>query len=251
LRWLSCSGPVPQATRRPTRLLDVEIENAFTIAAGVDEAWKVLLDVERIVPCMPGAALDSVDGDDFTGTVKVKLGPIALTYKGSASYVEKDEVTRRAVIEAKGRDTRGNGTANATITATLHQAADTTEVRVVTDLDITGKPAQLGRGMIVEVTNKLLGQFASCLADNLADGGSQNTTPVEASSMSPSTAPDSADAPASTPKATYRSPSPEPINLIESVGPAALRRLGPVLAGIVALVVLSRLRRRKRHAARS
>src|SRR4051794_28099768 len=114
---------------------------------------------------MPGAAIDSVTGDEFTGTVKVKLGPINLTYKGKATFVEKDETGRRAVIDARGRDARGNGTAAAKITATLHDdGGSSTTVKVVTDLDITGKPAQFGRGVMVDVGNKLLGQFADSLA---------------------------------------------------------------------------------------
>src|SRR3712207_9453093 len=109
---------------------------------------------------MPGAALDSVDGDDFTGRVKVKLGPINLTYQGKASFVEKDEAAHRAVIDAKGKDQRGNGTAAATVTATLAAEGSITRVDVVTDLNITGRPAQFGRGVMTDVGTKLLGQFA-------------------------------------------------------------------------------------------
>ena len=148
----------------------MQLEHSFSVPVGVDEAWKILLDIERIGPCMPGAAIDSVDGDDFTGTVKVKLGPINLTYKGKASFVEKDEVAHRAVIDARGRDSRGNGTANAVVTATLAEADGSTTVRVNTDLDITGKPAQFGRGVMVDVGNKLIGQFATALAGTIRAG---------------------------------------------------------------------------------
>src|SRR5437879_11534788 len=113
---------------------------------------------------MPGASLDSVDGDNFTGTVKVKLGPISLTYKGKASFIEKDAAAHRAVIDARGRDARGNGTATAKVTATLTEDGSSTKVDVTTDLDITGKPAQFGRGVMVDVGNTLIGQFADCLA---------------------------------------------------------------------------------------
>ena len=130
----------------------------------VDEAWRVLLDIERIAPCMPGAALDSVTGDDFTGRVKVKLGVITLTYQGKASFIEKDEAAHRAVIDARGRDQRGNGTASAVVTATLAAEGDRTRVDVLTDLNITGRPAQFGRGVMTDVGNKLLGQFADRLA---------------------------------------------------------------------------------------
>lgn len=148
----------------------MQLEHTFTVPAGVEQAWQVLLDIERIAPCMPGAAIDSVDGDDFTGTVKVRLGPIGLTYKGKATFVEKDAVAHRTVIAARGKDARGNGTATATITATLVPAGAGTAVTVLTDLNITGKPAQFGRGVMVDVGNKLIGQFADCLAGKLAGG---------------------------------------------------------------------------------
>jgi carbon monoxide dehydrogenase subunit G len=146
----------------------VQLQNSFTVPVPVDDAWRVLLDIERIAPCMPGAALDSVEGDDFTGRVKVKLGPINLTYQGKASFVEKDEAARRAVIDAKGKDQRGNGTAAAVVTATLTSEGAATRVDVVTDLNITGRPAQFGRGVMTDVGNKLLGQFADKLAAQLA-----------------------------------------------------------------------------------
>jgi carbon monoxide dehydrogenase subunit G len=148
----------------------VQLENSFTVPVPVDEAWRVLLDIERIAPCMPGAALDSVTGDDFTGRVKVKLGPINLTYQGKASFVEKDETAHKAVIDARGKDQRGNGTASATVTATLRSEGQSTRVDVLTDLNITGKPAQFGRGVMTDVGNKLLGQFADKLAAQLGEG---------------------------------------------------------------------------------
>jgi carbon monoxide dehydrogenase subunit G len=146
----------------------LQLEHTFTVPAGVEQAWQVLLDIERVAPCLPGASLDTVDGDQFTGTVKVRLGPISLTYKGKASFVEKDEAAHRAVIDAQGRDSRGNGTASAKVTATLVPDGDqATTVTVLTDLNITGKPAQFGRGVMVDVGNKLIGQFADCLAGKL------------------------------------------------------------------------------------
>src|SRR3712207_5748361 len=122
---------------------------------------------------MPGAALDSVDGDDFTGRVKVKLGPINLTYQGKASFIEKDEAAHRAVIDARGKDQRGNGTAAATVTANLRAEGSITRVEVLTDLNITGRPAQFGRGVMTDVGNKLLGQFADKLAGQLGEGDAQ------------------------------------------------------------------------------
>ena len=151
----------------------MQLENSFTVPVPVDEAWRVLLDIERIAPCMPGAALDSVEGDHFTGRVKVKLGPINLTYQGKASFVEKDEAAHKAVIDAHGKDQRGNGTAAATITANLASEGAITRVHVVTDLNITGRPAQFGRGVMTDVGNKLLGQFADKLAAQLGEGDAQ------------------------------------------------------------------------------
>src|SRR6476659_5939971 len=110
----------------------VQLEHSFTVPVGIDDAWRILLDIERIGPCMPGATIESVDGDDFTGSVKVKLGPINLTYKGKASFVEKDEAAHRAVIDARGKDQRGNGTAAAVVTAELKPEGDITRVHVLT-----------------------------------------------------------------------------------------------------------------------
>lgn len=147
----------------------MELEHSFTVPVGIEKAWDVLLDVETIAPCMPGAALETVHGDEFTGTVKVKLGPIGLTYKGKAAFTEKDAAAHRVVIDAQGRDARGNGTAKAIVTAILTSASeDSTDVVVKTDLAITGKPAQFGRGVMVDVGNKLIGQFADCLSGKLA-----------------------------------------------------------------------------------
>ena len=151
----------------------MQLENSFTVPVPIDEAWRVLLDIERIAPCMPGAALDSVDGDDFTGRVKVKLGPINLTYQGKASFIEKDEAAHKAVIDARGKDQRGNGTAAAVVTARLKAEGSITRVDVLTDLNITGRPAQFGRGVMTDVGNKLLGQFADKLAAQLGEGDAQ------------------------------------------------------------------------------
>jgi carbon monoxide dehydrogenase subunit G len=151
----------------------VQLENSFTVPVPIDEAWRVLLDIERIAPCMPGAAIDSVDGDNFTGRVKVKLGPINLTYQGKASFIEKDAAAHKAVIDARGKDQRGNGTAAAVVTAKLKAEGSITRVDVLTDLNITGRPAQFGRGVMTDVGNKLLGQFADKLAAQLGEGDAQ------------------------------------------------------------------------------
>jgi len=145
----------------------MNLENEFTVPVPVDEAWQVLLDVERMAPCMPGATLTSVNGDEFTGTVKVKVGPITVTYNGEAKFLSKDDATHRAVLEAKGKESRGSGTAGATVTTQLSGEGSTTKVRVETDLNITGRPAQFGRGVMAEVAAKLIDQFARCLEDEI------------------------------------------------------------------------------------
>src|SRR3954453_8707970 len=153
----------------------MKIEDQFRVDVGVDEAWKVLLDVERIAPCMPGAQLQEVEGDEYRGIVKVKVGPITAQYKGKATFVERDEQAGRLVLRAEGRDTRGQGNANATITATLEAEGDGTRVKVVTDLAITGRAAQFGRGVMADVSTKLLGQFVGCLEKNVLGAGAPAT----------------------------------------------------------------------------
>jgi carbon monoxide dehydrogenase subunit G len=149
----------------------MELSHSFTVPVSADQAYEVLTDIERIAPCMPGASVDSVDGEEFTGRVKVKVGPMQVTYRGKAKYAELDRDGHRARIEARAQETRGSGTANATISASLKElGADETEVSVVTDLAITGRPAQFGRGVMNEVGAKLVGQFADCLSSELAGG---------------------------------------------------------------------------------
>jgi carbon monoxide dehydrogenase subunit G len=146
----------------------VQLKHSFTVPADLETVWQAVLDPERVAPCMPGASLTSVDGSNFSGTVKVKLGPISLTYKGSGELLESDEEARRVVIKAAGKDSRGNGTAAATVTVTLRADGEATAGSVVTDLSITGKPAQFVRGMISEVGGRILDAFADCLAKKLA-----------------------------------------------------------------------------------
>ena len=146
----------------------MDLTHRFTVPAPIDEAWAAFNDLERIAPCFPGAALTSYDGEEFAGLVKVKLGPISLQYTGTGRFVERDESAHRAVVEAKGKDKRGNGTAAASITARLLEGDDnTTDVEVVTALNITGKPAQFGRGVMQDVSDRLLTQFATCLETKL------------------------------------------------------------------------------------
>jgi len=151
----------------------MRLEQSFEVPVPVAQAWGVLLDVERIAPCMPGATLTGFDGTGFTGIVKVKLGPVSLAYKGSGRFAERDDAAKRVVIVASGQDSRGAGGAQARVTAVLHDmdGGASTQVKVVADLDISGKAAQFGRGMIADVSNKLVKQFADCLASKLAAEG--------------------------------------------------------------------------------
>jgi carbon monoxide dehydrogenase subunit G len=148
----------------------MELEHEFSVPVGAKQAWDVLLDLPRIAPCLPGATLTNYDDEGFAGTVQVKLGPINLTYRGTGRFAERDEQTRRVVIEARGRDTRSSGTAAATVIATLHPDGDErTDVHVVTDLAVTGRPAQFGRSVLADVGSRLIGEFAGCLAATLGE----------------------------------------------------------------------------------
>ena len=167
----------------------MELEHRFTVPAPVTETWAAFNDLERIAPCFPGATLTSTEGDEFAGSVKVRLGPISLLYNGTGRFVERDDDARRAVIEAKGKDKRGNGTATATVRAQLAPDGEQTSVEVVTDLAITGKPAQFGRGVIQDVSDKLLGQFVACLEQNLGTtGASASAQSTDAPAAAESTA---------------------------------------------------------------
>jgi carbon monoxide dehydrogenase subunit G len=141
----------------------MQLSHSFTVPGPVEQTWVRFQDIADIAQCFPGAQVTATEGDTFEGTVKVKLGPIALVYAGSGTFTEKDESGHRFVVEAKGRDKRGNGTAAATVTLTMAGAGPSTDVQVDTELTITGKPAQFGRGVMQDVSDKLLGQFVSCL----------------------------------------------------------------------------------------
>src|SRR4051794_38572803 len=218
----------------------MKLEHEFTVPAAIDEAWKVLLDVERVAPCMPGATLLTVDGDEFTGTVKVKVGPIQVTYKGQAKFAELDDSAHRAVIEASGKEARGSGTAAATVVAQMRSAGDATTVSVETELNVTGRPAQFGRGVMEEVAGKLIGQFANCLAEELSSPTAKASEPE----------PEPVAAPASeAPKAPRTVPPParaaEPIDLLDVAGGSVAKRLLPVAAvlGVLLLILWGRRRR--------
>src|SRR5580700_9304340 len=146
----------------------MELEHSFSVPVPMERAWDVLLDVERVAPCMPGASLDSVTGDEIAGRIKVKVGPITMTYAGNAKFTERDKDAGVVTLEASGKETRGAGTASASVRSQLSPDGDTTHVTVHTNLNVTGKPAQFGRGVMVEVGGKLIGIFANNLAAMLA-----------------------------------------------------------------------------------
>jgi uncharacterized protein len=154
----------------------MDLSHRFRVPVSVDEAWTAFNHLDRIAPCFPGATITTVSGNDFEGSIKVKLGPVALVYNGSGRFVERDPAAHRVVIEARGQDRRGNGTATARVTASFAGDEKSTDVELLTDLAITGKPAQFGPGVISDVSDKLLDQFASCVSGRFAEGLG---TPVE------------------------------------------------------------------------
>jgi uncharacterized protein len=158
----------------------MRLENAFTVPAPVDQAWSVLLDVERVAPCLPGAALDGGDGNQFTGTMTIKLGPVTSRYGGTVRIEQADEAARRAVLRAQARDARGDGTASATITTQLEPDGEGTRVLVVTDMQVSGPAAQFGRGVMQDVSGKLMRQFADCLAEEIGQGAGRSAAGVVA-----------------------------------------------------------------------
>ena len=212
----------------------MELHHEFTVPADADLAWETLLDLDRVGSCFPGATVTEATEDGFSGTVKVKLGPIALVYAGSGTFTERDAAARRAVIEAKGKDKRGNGTAGATVTLQLSPAGDQTKVEVDTDLAITGKPAQFGRGVMQDVSDKLLRQFVDCIEsqfaapepesepelDPLADAGASQGVAAQAS-PTPAPSPSPRPAPRPTP------PVDDAIDLGAVALPSAVKQWGP------------------------
>lgn len=177
----------------------MELNNEFDVSASVDETWVVLTDIERIAPCMPGAQLDEVEGENYRGTVKIKVGPINAKFKGTATMVEQDDSGHRAVLRAEGKDTGGKGNASATIAAELQQAGEGTHVSIHTDLNISGRVAQFGRGALSDISTKLIGQFVTCLEQNLLSGNPSGDNPGSGNPGNGNPAPvAAADPPAST-----------------------------------------------------
>jgi len=223
----------------------MKLEHNFTVPAPVDTVWRALLDPERVAPCFPGATITSAGGDQFAGTVKVRLGPISLQYQGEGRFTETDEAARRAVIEAFGTASGGQSTAAATVIATLSEHDEGTAVTVATELSITGKPAQFGRGLLEDVGGKIIGQFAECLATNL--GPEQQPAPATAATPVTSAAPEGPTAAPEGPTAAPATSVPvrpaslsaaEEIDLLDAAGGAVAKRVVPVIGGLALLLLL-------------
>lgn len=251
----------------------MELNNSFEVARPIDEAWAVLNDLERIAPCLPGARLTEVEGDDYRGFVKVKVGPIKAQFKGTANFLERNETDRKAVLSGKGRDTRGAGNASAVITAKLEPVSDSvTRVNVDTDMKITGKFAQFGRGVMADVSANMMDRFAENLAAMLAaestdesdDHGQadpepddpeqadpEQIEPDDSETEQPKDAGDKepmADGAAAAGDGVRRidMPEPEAIDLIDAAGAPVVKRVVAAASVVLAFIVLRRLLRRSR-----
>jgi carbon monoxide dehydrogenase subunit G len=253
----------------------MELDHSFTVPVPPDQAWDVLLDVKRVAPCMPGATVDSVEGDDVAGRLKVKVGPVSLTYKGTAKFTDRDPDTRSMLVEASGKETRGSGTASATVKAALQPyesaesngsgSAGQTLVTLHTTLNVTGRPAQFGRGVIAEVGSRLIDKFAVNLAEQLTGGTPEpaaapaptSAAPAEtAAGSAAATEPAAAASPAETASAAPAAAAPatavrppvapvpaqEPddhLDLLSIVGPVIAKRLVPVVGAAAGVALLA------------
>jgi uncharacterized protein len=236
-----------------------KLVNEFTVNRPIEEAWPVICDVELIAPCMPGAQLEEIEGDVYRGVVKIKLGAVSTQFKGQAQFVERDDVNHRAKLRAEGRDTGGRGNAAADITADATSLSPTsTKCTVTTDLHITGKVAQFGRGIMGDVSKKLMEQFAANLntmlddtaLDKSADSASAtDDAPTGHTATATATTADATggeapnNAAAAPTKRVISGPATEPIDVAGMAGPALLKRLGPVVLGLLIVFLLIRRRR--------
>ncbi len=233
----------------------MELINEFRVEAPIETAWATLTDIEGIAPCMPGAQLTEIDGDEFKGSVKVKVGPITAQYRGKASFLEKDDANHRAVIDASGRDTRGAGNANATVTAQLSEDGTGTRAVITTDLKVTGKVAQFGRGVMADVSEKLLGQFVECLEGKLAAGqstpdaaagedsdGADGNLAAAGETTTTAKAPSSSTTASSGGPRRVQMPEADPVDLLDTAGMPVLKRAAPLLLVLVLLYLLRRRR---------
>ncbi len=231
----------------------IELDNSFTVPVPPEQAWDVLLDVERIAPCMPGATVTSVEGDEIAGQVKVKLGPLSLSYKGTAKFTEKDQANHAIAIEASGKETRGAGTASATVHAGLKpgDTAGSTLVSIHTSLNVTGRPAQFGRSLLPEVSGKLIAQFAANLEALIAADGTAGSAGTGAGAGMAGAGAGATAAGAAAAGGTTATPTPtqpaavlprqeDSLNLIKLVGVPVLKRVLPVAAAVALIAVLGR-----------
>lgn len=239
----------------------MDLNHEFTVHRPIDEAWKILTDVERIAPCLPGAELQEIEGDTYRGQVKVKVGPILAKFKGEAHFVEQDDANHKAVLQAHGRDTGGKGNAEALITAQLEPVSEqVTTCKVLTHLSITGKVAQFGRGALADVSDKLLAQFSDNLNRLIDEQGAPGPTAATATAApstetppteTPSTEAAASEAPSSAAPAAptvrkIEGPAAEPLDLGQVAGGAIAKRLVPVLVGLLVVLLVWRRRRRRR-----
>ncbi len=205
----------------------MDLNHEFEVPVTVDEAWKILTDVERIAPCLPGAELQEIEGDTYRGVVKVKVGPIQAQFKGQASFVERDDAAHKAVLRGEGRDTGGKGNASALITAQLTEmSASSTKVQVTTDLSITGKIAQFGRGAMADISDKILGQFVENLNTLIASQPAAPAAPAAAQAVAADAGPRKIDGPEA-----------KPIDLLDAAGAPILKRALPVVVVVAAVIV--------------
>lgn len=211
------------------------LTNDFVVDATVEDTWRILTDLERIAPCMPGASLDGRDGEDYLGSVKIKVGPISAHFHGTARFVEQDAQAQRATIQASGKDPKGQASASATIQARLEAQGDRrTRVLVDTDLDITGRMAQFGRGAIADVSSRLIKQFTDNLGRQVLSG--QEGAPVPSPALAGPAA-----APAPSPGPAAVSPEPGGLDVLSIMGPVIARRAAGPLIGLLVGLVLGHL----------
>jgi uncharacterized protein len=270
----------------------VKLENQFTVPASIDEAWAFLLDVPRVAPCLPGATVEEGGGDDgeYQGAMKIKIGPITASYKGTVKIQEADEAAHTVAMRAQAKDARGQGTAAATITSSMEEVADGTKITVVTDMRVTGPAAQFGRGVMQDVSAKLMTRFADCLAQQMQESPDVETTTEEAApepegvaatetTAAPETETETAAPTASsgegstkvedsgvpgassgvssagaepkipsassgTSSATASRPTDDVLDLGEASRDAVLKRLAPIAAGVIGLLILIRIIKR-------
>jgi carbon monoxide dehydrogenase subunit G len=249
----------------------MEIENEFTVDAPVQQAWEAMLDLERVAPCLPGASIEEATGEEYQGTMAVKLGPISARYRGTVRVEETDEESHRAVLRANGKETRGQGSASATITTTMNEENGATRVRVETDIQVTGRVAQFGRGIMQDVATELMDRFSTCVEQEIVGGGAEQEPEQPAATTSADGSPDgttrsqreqaaeareqetasveeSSGADTQEPKTRKITPrEAEPLDLGTVSREAVIKRAAPVLAGLAGLALAAVLIRKRQR----